>query len=91
MRNEGQGERDKLAQIAEASGFDYALTQIRFTAGYGAGCLQVRIDPGNKVSTVYENKVIKNHHGGVVLVGESFDLAVDHDATDRLRAERRGG
>ncbi|MDC3958187.1 dimethylsulfone monooxygenase SfnG [Polyangium jinanense] len=26
----------KLAQIAEASGFDYALTQVRFTAGYGA-------------------------------------------------------
>ncbi|MBT0717692.1 dimethyl sulfone monooxygenase SfnG [Rosenbergiella epipactidis] len=26
----------KLAQIAENAGFDYALTQIRFTAGYGA-------------------------------------------------------
>ncbi|PSH62150.1 dimethylsulfone monooxygenase SfnG [Phyllobacterium sophorae] len=26
----------KLAQIAEANGFDYALSQIRFTAGYGA-------------------------------------------------------
>ncbi|MFG1172534.1 dimethylsulfone monooxygenase SfnG [Erwiniaceae bacterium CAU 1747] len=26
----------KLAQIAERAGFDYALTQIRFTAGYGA-------------------------------------------------------
>lgn len=26
----------KLAQIAEAAGIDYALTQIRFTAGYGA-------------------------------------------------------
>jgi FMNH2-dependent dimethyl sulfone monooxygenase len=26
----------KLAQIAEDAGFDYALTQIRFTAGYGA-------------------------------------------------------
>ena len=26
----------KLAQIAEESGFDYALSQIRFTAGYGA-------------------------------------------------------
>jgi FMNH2-dependent dimethyl sulfone monooxygenase len=26
----------KLAQVAEASGFEYALTQIRFTAGYGA-------------------------------------------------------
>ena len=27
----------RLAQIAEASGFSYALSQIRFTAGYGAG------------------------------------------------------
>lgn len=26
----------KLAQIADAAGFEYALTQIRFTAGYGA-------------------------------------------------------
>ncbi|MCW5624261.1 MAG: dimethyl sulfone monooxygenase SfnG [Burkholderiales bacterium] len=26
----------RLAQVAEASGFDYALSQIRFTAGYGA-------------------------------------------------------
>jgi FMNH2-dependent dimethyl sulfone monooxygenase len=27
----------RLAQIAEASGFSYALSQIRFTAGYGTG------------------------------------------------------
>src|SRR6202041_3207857 len=26
----------ELARIAERSGFDYALSQIRFTAGYGA-------------------------------------------------------
>lgn len=26
----------KLAQLAEVAGFEYALTQIRFTAGYGA-------------------------------------------------------
>ena len=26
----------ELAKIAEKAGFDYALTQIRFTAGYGA-------------------------------------------------------
>ena len=26
----------RLAQAAEKSGFEYALTQIRFTAGYGA-------------------------------------------------------
>ena len=30
------GYNRKLAQIAENAGFDYALTQIRFTAGYGA-------------------------------------------------------
>ncbi|MCL2894767.1 dimethylsulfone monooxygenase SfnG [Brenneria tiliae] len=30
------GYNRKLAQIAEQAGFDYALTQIRFTAGYGA-------------------------------------------------------
>ena len=30
------GYNRKLAQIAEAAGFDYALSQIRFTAGYGA-------------------------------------------------------
>jgi outer membrane protein assembly factor BamB len=30
----------------------------------------VRIEPGNKVTVVYENKVMKNHHGGVVLIGD---------------------
>ena len=49
----------------------YRDGSVYVTAGYGAGCLQVRIDPGNKVSTVYENKVIKNHHGGVVLIGDN--------------------
>ncbi|MBI5766669.1 MAG: PQQ-like beta-propeller repeat protein [Verrucomicrobia bacterium] len=44
--------------------------EIYVTAGYGAGCLMVRVEPGNKVTTVYENKVIKNHHGGVVLIGD---------------------
>jgi outer membrane protein assembly factor BamB len=44
--------------------------EVYVTAGYGAGCVKVRIEPGNKVTTVYENKVIKNHHGGVVLIGD---------------------
>jgi outer membrane protein assembly factor BamB len=44
--------------------------EVYVTAGYGAGCKLVRIDPKNKVTTVYENKVMKNHHGGVVLMGE---------------------
>jgi outer membrane protein assembly factor BamB len=44
--------------------------QVYVTAGYGAGSKMVRIEPGNKVTTVYENKVMKNHHGGVILVGD---------------------
>jgi outer membrane protein assembly factor BamB len=44
--------------------------EVYVTAGYGAGSKLVRIAPGNQVSTVYENKVMKNHHGGVVLVGD---------------------
>lgn len=44
--------------------------EIYVTAGYGSGCKMVRIGADNKVEVVYENKVIKNHHGGVVLVGD---------------------
>ncbi len=44
--------------------------EVYVTAGYGSGCKKVRIEPGNKVTTVYENKVMKNHHGGVVLIGD---------------------
>jgi outer membrane protein assembly factor BamB len=43
---------------------------VYVTAGYGVGCKQVKIGPNNEVTTVYENKVMKNHHGGVILVGE---------------------
>ena len=44
--------------------------EVYVTAGYGAGCKLVRIGAGNDVTTVYENKVMKNHHGGVILVGD---------------------
>lgn len=43
---------------------------VYVTAGYGAGCKLVQIGAGNQVTTVYENKVMKNHHGGVVLIGD---------------------
>ena len=42
---------------------------VYVTAGYGAGSKLVRIGADNQVTDVYENKVMKNHHGGVVLVG----------------------
>ena len=40
------------------------------TAGYGAGCKLIKIGPGSEVTTIYEHSLMKNHHGGVVLVGE---------------------
>lgn len=43
---------------------------VYITSGYGVGCKLVKIDSDNKASDVYENKVMKNHHGGVVLIGE---------------------
>jgi outer membrane protein assembly factor BamB len=44
--------------------------EVYVTAGYGAGSKKVRISPANEVTTVFENKVMKNHHGGVILVGD---------------------
>ncbi len=43
---------------------------VYVTAGYGVGCVAINIEPGNKVSLAYENKVMKNHHGGVILLGD---------------------
>lgn len=42
---------------------------IYVTAGYGAGCKLVKLE-ADGASDVYENKVMKNHHGGVVLIGK---------------------
>jgi outer membrane protein assembly factor BamB len=43
---------------------------VYVTSGYGAGCKLVNLGADHQVSDVYENKVMKNHHGGVVRVGE---------------------
>jgi outer membrane protein assembly factor BamB len=43
---------------------------VYVTAGYGAGCKMVTVGSGNELTTVYENAVMKNHHGGVILVGD---------------------
>ncbi len=44
--------------------------EVYVSAGYGAGSKMVRIGGGNEVTVVYENKVMKNHHGGVIRVGD---------------------
>lgn len=47
--------------------------QVYVTAGYGVGSKSFIIKPGHQVESVFDetastNKVMKNHHGGVVLV-----------------------
>lgn len=43
---------------------------VYVTSGYGAGCMLIRVSKNNRVEPVYDNKVMKNHHGGVIRVGE---------------------
>lgn len=44
--------------------------EVYVTSGYGVGCMLLRIGPDNQVEKAYENKDMKNHHGGVILVGD---------------------
>jgi outer membrane protein assembly factor BamB len=44
--------------------------QVFITAGYGVGCKLIEISASNKTTEIYDNNVMKNHHGGVVLVGD---------------------
>ena len=43
---------------------------VYVTSGYNVGCKLVKVAAGNQVSDVYVNTVMKNHHGGAVLVGD---------------------
>jgi outer membrane protein assembly factor BamB len=43
---------------------------VYVTSGYGVGCMLLKIGASNEVTGVYTNRVMKNHHGGVVLVGD---------------------
>ncbi len=41
---------------------------VYVTSGYGVGCKLLKIGKRNAVEEVYFNRVMKNHHGGVVLL-----------------------
>ena len=41
---------------------------VYVSSGYGVGCKLVRLEK-NDAADVYSNKVMKNHHGGVIRVG----------------------
>ena len=43
--------------------------KVYIACGYGVGCGLVKLVDGT-AEEVYENKVMKNHHGGVILVGD---------------------
>ena len=43
---------------------------IYVTSGYGAGCMLVRLNEDLSAEQVYENKLITNHHGGVLRLGQ---------------------
>jgi outer membrane protein assembly factor BamB len=40
------------------------------TSGYGTGCMLVEVGADHASTKVYDNKVMKNKHGGVILVGD---------------------
>ncbi|OYW22309.1 MAG: polyvinylalcohol dehydrogenase [Planctomycetales bacterium 12-60-4] len=43
---------------------------VFITSGYGVGCKLVKLVEGGDPTEVYFNKNMKNHHGGVILVGD---------------------
>lgn len=44
--------------------------QVYVTSGYGVGCMLVELSEEMEATKVYENKVMKNHHGGVAPFGD---------------------
>ena len=48
----------------------YKDGQVYVTASYGAGCLLLNITANNVAEKIYDNKLMKNHHGGVLLSGD---------------------
>jgi outer membrane protein assembly factor BamB len=44
--------------------------RIFFSSNYGTGCALLKLEPDGAAEEVYFNRDLKNHHGGVVLVGK---------------------
>jgi outer membrane protein assembly factor BamB len=42
------------------------------SSGYGVGCMLVKVDADHNVEKVYDNKVMKNKQGGMILVGDTL-------------------
>ncbi len=46
--------------------------KVYVSSGYGAGCMMVKMGPGHSAERIYKNKLMANHHGGVIRVGENL-------------------
>src|ERR1041384_1324554 len=44
--------------------------QVYIASGYAVGCKLVNIGPGNAPTDAWQNTVMVNHHGGVILFGD---------------------
>lgn len=61
-------EKDWSGRTAVISTPIYHDGHIYVSSAYGAGCMLVRLKPDHEVEEVYANKVMKNHHGGVLRI-----------------------
>jgi len=43
---------------------------VYVTSGYGVGCMLLKLVDGPEPEQVYANREMKNHHGGVILLGD---------------------
>lgn len=48
----------------------YTDGRVYVTSGYGTGCMLLNITKDNQVEEIYANKKMKNHHGGVIQLGD---------------------
>ncbi len=70
--------------------------KVYVSAGYGTGCMMVQFSK-NGAEEIYRNKVMKNHHGGVILVGDRLFghsdktgwVCQDFESGKRLWRERK--
>jgi len=46
--------------------------KVYVTAGYGAGCMMVQMNDDHSVTPIYDNKLMVNHHGGVIRIGKNL-------------------
>ena len=48
----------------------FSKGNVYVSSGYGVGCKMVNVGAENRLRDIWQNKVMKNHHGGVILYGQ---------------------